>query len=78
MGDGENPTDLTGQPIEKDHYEQSKEQCYMMSDAEGEYVVSDSEDESEDDLPDDDCIYITVDPCGSDGVAYSDCHHTYY
>ena len=78
MGDAENPIDLTGQPIEKDIHETSEEQCYMMSDADGEYVVSDSEYEEEEELPDDDCIYITVAPCGPDGVAYPDCHHTYY
>ena len=43
----------------------------MMS---GEYIVSDSED----DFPENDYIYITVSPCGPDGGAYPDRHHTYY
>ena len=72
MGDVENPIDLTWQPIEKDHHdEQDKESCYMMT---GEYIVSDSED----DFPENDYIYITVSPCGPDGGAYPDRHHTYY
>ena len=40
----------------------------------GEYIVSDSED----DFPENDYIYITVSPCGPDGGAYPDRHHTYY